>query len=87
MGASVDMYMTSPLKNYDRSDRLAEIEIPVLFVAGRFDEAKPATTKYYQSLVPGSRFAMIAGAGHLTMQDDPAQHNKVIEGFLNSVEK
>ena len=81
------MYMTGPLKNYDRSDRLAEIEIPVLFVAGRFDEATPTTTKYYQSLVPGSRFAMIAGAGHLTMQDDSAQHNKVIEHFLNSVEK
>jgi proline iminopeptidase len=77
---------TGELKNYDHTNRLGEIKIPTLFIAGEFDEARPSTVKYYQSLVPGARFEMIKGAGHFTMHDNPDQSNKVVTEFLNSIE-
>ena len=55
-------------------------------MAGEFDEARPSTVKYYQSLVPGAKFEMIKGSGHLTMQDKPDENNKVIADFLDSIE-
>jgi len=95
MGDNVYMYMGGPsefsitgeLKNYDRTDQLGKINVPTLFIAGEFDEARPATVQYYQSLVHGAKFVMIKGAGHLTMQDEPEQSNQVVRDFLNDIEK
>jgi proline iminopeptidase len=95
IGKNVYEYMAGPsefsmpgvLKDYDRTNRLGEIKIPTLFITGEFDEARPSTVKYYQSLVPGSLFEIIPGAGHLTMQDNPKQNIKIISEFLNNLEK
>jgi proline iminopeptidase len=75
------------LKTYDRTNRLGEIKIPTLFITGEFDEARPSTVKYYQSLVPGAKFELIKGAAHLTMQDKPGESNKVVIDFLDSLEE
>ena len=86
MGPS-EFTATGELKNYDRTNRLHEIKVSTLLIAGEFDEARPSTVKYYQSLVPGAKFEMIEGAAHLTMQDNPGQSNKVVIDFLNNIEK
>ena len=75
-----------PLKTYDRTNRLGEIKVPTLFIAGEFDEARPSTVKYYRGLVPGAKFEVIKGAAHLTMQDNPEESNKVVIDFLNGLE-
>lgn len=77
---------TGPLRTFDRTNRLGEIKVPTLFLAGEFDEARPSTVKYYQSLVPGAKFELIKGAAHLTMQDKPEETNKVVIDFINSLE-
>jgi len=95
IGTPIYEYMWGPsefialgtLKNYDRTNRLHEIKVPTLFMAGEFDEARPSTVQFYQSLVPGSSFELMKNAGHLTMQDNPQQDIQTIRAFLNSVEK
>jgi proline iminopeptidase len=87
MGGPSEFTMTGSLKDYDRTGRLGEIKVPTLFITGEFDEARPSTVKYYQSLVPGSKFEIIENAGHLTMQDNPEKNIKVINDFLNEVER
>ena len=77
---------TGTLKHYDATTRLPEIKIPTLFIAGEFDEARPSTVRYYQSLVPNARFVLIKNAGHLTMQDNPQQDILAIRTFLNALE-
>lgn len=86
MGGPSEFTITGEMKNYDRTKRLGEIKVPTLFITGEFDEARPVTVQYYQSLVPGAKFAMIEGSAHLTMQDKPDQANKTVEDFLNSIE-
>jgi proline iminopeptidase len=95
LGASVYVYMCGPseftvtgtLKSYDRTARLHEIDVPTLFTAGRYDEATPSTTRYYQSLVPGAKLAILEKSAHMTMQDEPAEYVRVIRDFLHEVEK
>ena len=77
---------TGTLATYDRTSRLGEIKVPTLFITGEFDEARPETVQYYQGLVPGAQFAVIEGAAHLTMQDNPEANNRVIRDFLASLE-
>ena len=94
-GTNVYMYMEGPseftitgtIKNYDRTPDLCKLKLPVLYIVGEYDEANPETSKYYQSLTPGSKLAIIKNAGHISMQDNTEEHNKAVAQFLDSIER
>jgi len=73
---------TGTLKNYDRLDRLSDIKIPSLWLAGEFDEARPSTVRYYHLHTPNSHFKIIPGAGHGTMHDNQEDNVRFIREFL-----
>jgi proline iminopeptidase len=77
---------TGSLKSYDRTGRLGELSLPVLFTAGRFDEATPATVAVYQTLVPGARLVILDKSAHLTTHDEPERYGEVVREFLRVVE-
>jgi proline iminopeptidase len=77
---------TGTLKNYDITSRLEEIAVPTLFIAGEFDEARPSTVRYFQSLVAHSDFEVIKNAGHATMHDNAPRNIQVIRDFLDELE-
>ncbi len=60
--------------------------VPVLFTAGRYDEARPETVAHFQGLVPGSKLVVFENSGHLTMQDEPDEYNRVVGAFLNELD-
>ena len=78
---------TGTLADYDRTDVLGQVNIPTLYVCGEFDEARPSTLEYFQSLTPGSKIAVIENAAHVTMHDNPKRNNEVIRNFLQELEK
>lgn len=77
---------TGTLKDYEREDDLPKLDLPVLFTAGRYDEATPETVQYFQSLVPGSKIAIFENSAHMTMLDEPETYNDVVRQFLNEVD-
>lgn len=78
---------TGSLRLYDRIERLEEIRIPTLYLTGEYDEARPATVRYFSSLTPLSEFAVIEGAGHGTMHDNQEQNIQRIDDFLERLER
>ena len=78
--------ITGTIKDYDVTGRLKDITVPTLFTAGEYDEVRPEAVRFYQSLVPGSRLAVIENAAHLTMQDEPERYLQVLREFLHEVE-
>lgn len=93
-GAEVYTYMWGPseftptgtLRGYDRTDRLGELDLPVLYTAGEFDEARPETVRFFRSLTPGAEFSLIPGSAHLTSVDAPEAFADSVSRFLRSVE-
>lgn len=75
------------LKDYDNLESLRQVKVPVLFVTGEFDEARPETVRYFQSLVRDSEMVIIKGAGHATMHDNLAQNTTAIRDFMNQIEQ
>jgi proline iminopeptidase len=73
---------TGNLLNYDRVNRLNEVAVPTLLLTGEYDEARPGTVRYFQSLIPGSEFTVIKNSGHVTVQDNPEQTIDRINEFL-----
>ncbi|MDD3592560.1 MAG: proline iminopeptidase-family hydrolase [Sulfurovum sp.] len=78
---------TGVLKTYERVDRLKEIVIPVLFTCGVYDEATPATTKYYQENLPGSEICIFEDASHEHHLEKPQEYLQTLRDFLCRAER
>jgi proline iminopeptidase len=77
---------TGTLRDYDPVARLHELDLPVMFLAGEYDEARPETMRQFQKLVPGSIVKVIPGAAHSVNVDQTEAFNAVLSEFLSSVE-
>ncbi len=77
---------TGTLRHFDATAWLREITVPTLFLAGEFDEATPASTRRFASLVAGSEFRVIPDAAHSTENDNPEALTAVVRDFLRRVE-
>jgi proline iminopeptidase len=86
MWGPTEFYATGNLLDFDVTDRLHEIDVPVLFLTGEFDEARPERIAQFQKLIPGSRFEIIAGAAHGSLSKKPDQYRQILREFFASVE-
>ncbi len=86
MWGPTEFTATGTLLNFDRTPELPEIEQPILFVAGQYDEARPETMYRYQKLAKNAQVAIIPEAAHSTMVDQPVKVAEAINRFLKQVE-
>ncbi|WP_279366384.1 proline iminopeptidase-family hydrolase [Microbacterium testaceum] len=63
-------------------DRLPQVAVPTLVVAGEFDEATPETWEPFVAHIPGARSHVFAGASHCTHLEMPDAFRAVIADFL-----
>jgi proline iminopeptidase len=86
MWGPTEFKATGTLKHFDRTDRLHELELPVLFVTGQYDEARPETMYEFQKQVKNAKVEIIENSGHMKTIDNPHQYINVIRSFLASQE-
>ncbi|MED4586401.1 proline iminopeptidase-family hydrolase [Brevibacillus choshinensis] len=77
---------TGNLKTFDYTPKLHEINIPSLFVCGRYDEAAPESTQYYQSLVPDSEFHVFEKSSHVSYLEETEAYVEVVRAFLRKAD-
>lgn len=87
MWGPTEFNATGTLKSFERTERLHEIKQPVLFITGRFDEARPETIYEFQKEIPGSKVEVIENSGHNKVRDNPEAYLAAIRRFLNEAEK
>lgn len=87
MWGPTEFHATGTLIDFDVTDRLHEIDVPVLFIVGQFDEARPERVAEFQQLIPGSRLTVILDAAHGTLSKKPDEYRSIVEHFLDSVEE
>lgn len=71
------------LRDYNRESELAQLDLPVLFTTGRYDEATPETVEHFHSLVPNSEIKIFEESAHMTMLDEPEAYIDAVRDFLN----
>lgn len=81
-----EFYMTGNLLHYDATPYLSTIDIPTLFTCGRYDEATPETTTWYQSLLPHSELAIFEQSAHMPHLEETTKYLQVLSNFLWQVE-
>ena len=70
------------LANHDYASAVAKVMRPVLFLVGEKDGAAPAAMRKLHEKLDGSRYAELAGAGHISNMDRPAEFTRSIRDFL-----
>ena len=71
------------LLSFDVRDGLAAVACPVVAVAGEHDAvAPPAVVWEVADRVPGARFEVLAGAGHVSNRERPDLFNRLLGDFL-----
>jgi len=86
MWGPTEFTSTGTLLDYDRTDRLHDISVPVLLVAGEFDEARPETMFEFAKLIPDARVEIVADAGHVAMADKPEEYAALVSAYLAEIE-
>jgi len=86
MWGPTEFYATGNLLDFDVTDRIHEIDIPVLFLAGEFDEARPTRMRQFQNLIPGAKLEIIEDAAHASLSRRPDVYRSLVEKFLDEVE-
>ncbi|HVB72884.1 MAG TPA: proline iminopeptidase-family hydrolase [Ktedonobacteraceae bacterium] len=82
MWGPAEFYITGNLLNYDRTTQLREVDIPTLFTCGRYDEATPEATAWYQSLLPNSELAVFEQSAHMAHLEETEHYIQTIRDFL-----
>ena len=87
MWGPTEFRATGNLLDFDLSNRFGEIDIPVLLMAGEFDEARPERMRLFQPLFPDARFVMIEGATHSSSANNPDAYLAALRQFLREAEQ
>ena len=80
-GAS-EFVSTGTLRTYNGEPLLSRLMAPTLFLAGEYDEARPATVAGFAGRVKGATFKQIPGAGHGLFNDRPEATRAVVGDWL-----
>jgi proline-specific peptidase len=82
-GAS-DFNIVGTIRNWDVFDRLTEIALPTLVLAGRFDECVPEHMWDMHQRIAGSQFELFESSAHLPFIEEPDRFDEVMREFLRS---
>lgn len=78
--------LPAPERRAVHVDDLSSLRLPSLFVAGDADLLTPPyLLEHLADTVPGSRFAVVPGTGHVSHWERPAEWNRLVVEFLDGV--
>lgn len=70
----------------DFYETTATLRLPTLAIAGANDGSTPPDlVRETADLIPGARFRLIRGAGHLPMAEKPEDYAEILAGFLQDI--
>lgn len=87
MWGAAEFTATGLLRDYDRTDRLSELHLPVLFIVGRHDEAVPETVAIFQGRIPGAKMVVLENSAHRSFRTETKRYVQIVREFLESVER
>jgi proline iminopeptidase len=86
MNGPSEFNISGSFKDWDVTQRLAEITVPTLVLAGRHDELSPEAQADMARRIPGAEFEVFENGSHMAFWDDRDKFMKTMRGFLNRVD-
>ncbi|MEU5808763.1 proline iminopeptidase-family hydrolase [Streptomyces sp. NPDC047718] len=78
--------ITGTLADWDVTERLGELDLPVLVTTGRYDEITPAVVRPLVEGIRGAQWMVFEESAHLSTAEEPERYRAGLESFLSRVE-
>lgn len=82
-----EFFVTGALRDWDISQRLGEIRVPTLILAGRHDHATPVLAETLHRGIRNSDLVIFENSGHFPHIEETASYLQVLDRFLHRVEE
>ncbi len=79
-----DFHIVGTIRDWDVFDRLGEITLPTMVLAGRYDECVPEHAWEMHQRIPGSRFELFEASAHMPFIEEPDKFDSVMRDFLRA---
>lgn len=86
MNGPNEFHVVGTMQGWTIIDRLDQIEVPTLVLAGEFDEAQPIVWEPFVEHIPDARSHVIAGASHCSHLEQPEEFFGVVCEFMKDAE-
>jgi 3-oxoadipate enol-lactonase len=73
---------SAALGDHDFRPLMPKVKNPVLWMCGEKDGHNAAAMKVMQDELPGSRYVVLPGAGHISNMDQPEMFTRNLREFL-----
>jgi proline iminopeptidase len=77
-----DFHIVGTIRDWDVVDRLHEITLPTLVLAGKYDECVPEHMWEMHRRIAGSRFELFESSAHMPFIEEPDKFDTVMRDFL-----
>jgi L-proline amide hydrolase len=86
MNGPSEFHVTGVIKDWDCTDRLAEIRVPTLILSGEYDESTPAINEVLHKGIVESEWILLENCSHLSHVEEPELYMETVRAFMESVE-
>ncbi len=86
MNGPNEFFVIGNLKDWDRTDRLGEIDAPTLITVGRHDEITPACAETIHRGIPGSELRVFEQSAHVAHLEETEAYLRTVADFLTRAE-
>ncbi len=77
---------TGPLREWDITDRLAEIDTPMLITSGAYECVTPAHVRAALSQLPSAQWVLFEHSAHVSSYEEPERFTTVLQEFLTKTD-
>jgi L-proline amide hydrolase len=83
MNGPTEFTVVGTIKDFDITDRLGEIEVPVLLVSGEYDEVRPHLTAAMNERLRHGERVVFEDSSHMPHVEEPERFLAVVGAFLD----
>ena len=83
MNGPSEFHVIGSLKHWSIIDRLHRIQVPVLLISGKYDEATPATVQPYKDNIKDVRWQIFESSSHMPHVEETELYMKSVGAFLD----
>ena len=87
MNGPTEFLVIGTIKDWDRTDRLAEIHVPTLITSGRFDESTPLINEVLHKGIAGSEWVLFEHSSHMAHVEERERYLSTVKAFIEGVEE
>lgn len=86
MNGPSEFHVTGVIKDWDRTDRLGDIQVPTLIISGKYDESTPLLNQILNRGIPSSEWVLFEHSSHMPHVEEETGFLQTVSAFLARVE-